>query len=186
MTAPELAEMQECLLTDDMTEKPFRFDDLGLVALPTAVSVARLFVRYTLERWQAPPSAVADAVAAAGELVALSVADAERLSEIRVRVFAFRRSVMVEVWDMAEREISATDDGGDQPQGIELVDILAQRWASGRHEQTRITWAEVAVYAQTPSGLPVRPQRTAVARAVSAPALDDELLRRIRDALKGL
>lgn len=116
----------------------------------------------------------------------LSVADAERLSEIRVRVFAFRRYVAVEVWDVAEREITVMDQASDQPQGIGLVDVLAQRWASGRHEQTRISRAEVAVYVQTPSGLPVRPKRPTVAHSVPAPAVDDELLRRVRDGLEGL
>lgn len=186
MTVPDLAEIQECLLTDKMQERPFRFDDIGLVALPTAVSVARLFVQYVLERWNAPASVVADVAIIAGELVKLSIHDAERLTELRVRLFAFRRYVAVEVWDMAEREIAATDEVGEQPQGIDLVDILAQRWTSGMYGQTRITWAEVAVYEQTPSGLPVRPQRPARSHPIPQPVASDELLRRVRDGLKGL
>jgi hypothetical protein len=53
-----------------MREKPRLFDDLGLVALPTAVSCARLFVKYTLDNWRASSFVVADAMTITGELVA--------------------------------------------------------------------------------------------------------------------
>lgn len=151
MTSLDLGERQECLLTYAMREKPFTFDDLGLVALPTAISCARLFAQYTLERWHAPASVVADAAIVAAELVKLSVQDAKQLSEVRVRLFAFRQYVGIEVWDAATEAVPVTAHVGEKPQGIDLVDILARRWTYGMYGNTRITWAEVAVFEQTAS-----------------------------------
>lgn len=187
MTALALGERPDGLLTDEMLERPHRFDDLGLVALPTAITCARTFVRATLERWQAPAVVVADAVVIAGELVMLSVQDAARLSDIRVRLSGFARHITVEVWDMGRVPVVVSEEPSATPlRGIDLVDRLARRWASGWYAETRITWAEVAVYAVTASGLAIRPRRAggrpSVGHGTGSP-IEAELLGRVRDGL---
>lgn len=142
-----------------MAERPRLFDDLGLVALPTAVSCARLFAQYTLSNWQVPAVVVADAAAIMGELVALSVqetgvSDAEvrwselgYLNRIVVRLLGFSRHVVIEVWDVAtEPGRIAEPPPAGEPQGLALVDVVATRWASTASPQGRLTWAAVDVY----------------------------------------
>jgi hypothetical protein len=107
MTAELLGEIRE---RAEMYEKPRLFDDLGLVALPTAVTCARLFTQYTLSNWGASPFVVA------GELAAVAVqetgiladevcwSELDHVNHIVVRLLAFPRHLVVEVWDAATNE----------------------------------------------------------------------------------
>jgi hypothetical protein len=100
-------------------------------------------------------------------------------------LFAYHDYVAVEVWDLAKKPVEVSDDVTEQPQGIDLVDILAERWSSRMHKQVRTTWAEVSVYEHTPSGLAIHPTRP-MAKRPHPPVIDGELLRRVRDGLNSL
>src|ERR1700730_14468036 len=106
----------------EMREKPRLFDDLGLVALPTAISCARLFVKYTLDNWRASSFVVADAMTITGELVALSVqetgilddkvvwSELDYINRIVVRLLGFSRHIVIEVWDAATQPAALPAD----------------------------------------------------------------------------
>jgi hypothetical protein len=182
-----------------MHEKPRLFDDLGLVALPTAISCARLFVQYTLDNWHASSFVVADAMAITGELVALSVqetgvlddkvvwSELDYINRIVIRLLGFPRHVVIEVWDAAtEPAVLPTGPTDTLPQGLDLVDVLAERWASTASPRGRLTWAELSVYDRTEAGLPIRRHRHRPSEPAVAEPVDPELLRRVREGLAGL
>jgi hypothetical protein len=144
-----------------MTERPRLLDDLGLVALPTAVGCARLFAQYTLANWQVPAVVVADAMTIASELVALSVketgppgdevrwSELDHLNRIAVRLLGFSRHVVIEVWDAATEAARITEPPpAGAPRGLPLVNVVAREWASTTHPQGRLTWATIDVYGE--------------------------------------
>jgi hypothetical protein len=180
----------------EMRDRPRLFDDLGLVALPTAVSCARMFAEYTLTKWGASTFVVADALVIIGELVTLSVQDTgvaddtvrwselEQLNRVVVRFLGFARHVVIEVWDTAPEPAVLPDDGlGKLPTGLHLVDVTANKWGSIASPQGRLTWAEIAVYDRTESGLPIRRRQPRSQPVTPAPLLDEEVLRRVREGL---
>jgi hypothetical protein len=185
-----------------MHEKPRLFDDLGLVALPTAVSCGRLFTQYTLTNWKVSPFVVADAAVIAGELVALAVqetgvagddlrwSELDHLNRVTLRLLGFPRHIVIEVWDAATAPAGLPEvDPDNDPQGLHLVDVTANRWASTMQPRSRLTWAELLVYPHTESGLPVRRPSEHVHPRPSGQGHvehDDELLRRVLDGLHRL
>ena len=182
-----------------MREKPRLFDDLGLVALPTAISCARLFVKYTLDNWRASSFVVADAMTITGELVALSVqetgvldddvrwSELDYINRIVIRLLGFPRHIVIEVWDAATEPAALPAGPADTlPRGLDLVDVLAGRWASTASPRGRLTWAELPVYDRTEAGLPIQRRRPSPRPVLPAPVIDEELLRRVRDGLIGL
>lgn len=196
MTAELLGEIRE---RPEMYEKPRLFDDLGLVALPTAVSCARLFTQYTLSNWGASPFVVADAVVVADELTSVAVqetgilddevcwSELDHVNRIVVRLLAFARHIVVEVWDAATKPaVLPADDPHKLPTGLHLVDVIAHRWGSLASPRGRLTWAAVALYERAESGLPIRLRRPGDRRERAAPLVDEGLLRRVRDGLERL
>jgi hypothetical protein len=186
-----------------MHERSRRVDDLGLVALPTAITCARLFVTYTLDSWELSSFVLADALVVATELVTLAVeetgvaddvvrwSELEQLNSIVVRLLGFPNHVVIEVWDVANEPMTLPDEELPPfPEGLQLVDITASKWGSHATRRGRVTWAELAVHARTESGLPIRRRKTppppAHDDAAAAPTIDDDLLRRVRDGLKAL
>jgi hypothetical protein len=180
----------------EMREKPRLFDALGLVALPTAISCARLFVKYTLDNWRASSFVVADAMTIVGELVALSVQETGVLDDkvvwselgyinrVVVRLLGFPRHIVIAVWDAATKAAALPAGPADTlPRGLDLVDVLAGRWASTASPRGRLTWAELPVYDRTDAGLPINRRRPRPHPALPAPVIDEELLRRVRDGL---
>lgn len=182
-----------------MVERPRLFDDLGLVALPTAISCARMFTQYTLTTWGVSPFVLGDALIVARELVSLAVRDTgvldedmrwselDHLNRIVVRLFGFSRHIVIEVWDAAqEPAVLPPDDSTKLPTGLHLVDVTAYRWASTASPRGRLTWAELPVHDRTDSGLPIRRRQPRAVPEQQAPPASVELLRRVRDGLNGL
>lgn len=195
MTSLPAVESQE---RPEMVESPRLFDDLGLVALPTAVSCARMFTQYTLDKWGGSLFLQSDALVVVGELVKLSVAETgitdddvnwselDYINRIVVRLLGFERSIVIEVWDAADSPAVLPDDeAGMLPSGLQLVDVTARRWASNAGPQGRLTWAELAVYQHTDSGLPIR-RRGRRSSVEPAELVDESLIRRVRDGLRNL
>jgi hypothetical protein len=157
-----------------------------------------MFTQYTLGNWGVSPFVMADALVVANELVMLAVeetgilddvvawSELEYINRVVVRLLGFPRHIVIEVWDAAhEPAVLPADEPTTLPTGLHLVDVTANRWGSSASPRGRLTWAEIAVYDRTESGLPIRRRRPCVQRQPQTP-VDYELLRRVRDGLDGL
>lgn len=182
-----------------MREQPRFVDTLDLVALPSAVAVARMFIADTLRRWDA--LFIEEHMETVGvELVTLSVnatrpaegtswQDITELKPVKLRMLGYQRHIVFEVTDAGkEALVLPMDRYVDESSGLGLVDALASRWGSSVTPRGRVTWAELAVYERTEAGLPKRdrkpspsPQRST---AQPAPIVDNDLLQRIRDGIE--
>jgi hypothetical protein len=180
-------------------EAPRVVRSLDLVALPTAVSLARMFVSSTLWRWDADIIEL-DATLIVGAIVEQVVTDsgvgedwmrAERLERINVRLAAYERAVVLRVWDsMAEPIALPAYDPAKKPSGLEVVPALASRWGSHPVPQGRLVWADFDLYERTAAGLPRRQggrsDHPPVSSTLEQTRHDLDLLRRLRDALEGI
>jgi hypothetical protein len=182
-----------------MREDPRFVDTLDLVALPTAVAVARLFIADTLHRWDA--LFIEEHMETVGvELVTLSVEATKpregtswqgitELRPIKLRMLGYQRHIVFEVTDAgAEALALPVDRYADESSGLGLVDVLANRWGSSMTPRGRVNWAELAVYERTGAGLPKRDRRPSPwphgSTEQPAPVLGAELLQRIRDGIE--
>jgi hypothetical protein len=181
-------------------EEPRFLDSLDLVALPTAVAVARLFVADTLRRWHA--LFIEDHMeAVAVELVSFSVeatrpaeatswSDVTELNPITLRMLGYQRHIVFEVTDAHPGALEHPEDVVlPEDSGLGLVDALASRWGSVLAPRGRVIWAELAVYERTDAGLPQRPLKpspTPRGTNQPMPQHDRDLLRRVRDGLERL
>jgi hypothetical protein len=74
-----------------------------------------------------------------------------------VRLLGFSRHVVIEVWDAATEAARITEPPpAGAPRGLDLVDVVARRWASTASPEGRLTWAEAGTYEYSDSGLPDR------------------------------
>lgn len=176
-----------------MREEPRFAAALELVARPTAVPVARMFISGTLKRWHA--LFIEEYMAAvAVELVTLSVEQtggAEVPNPITLRMLGYQRHTVFEVTDV-HGEPLALELEPDVPEdsGLGLVDTLANRWGSTVGPRGRMNWAELDVHGRTEASLPLRdPKPPAWPRGSTEPptaTVDSALLRRVRDRLRHL
>lgn len=176
-------------------ERPRFRSELGLVALPTAITVARIFINDTLRRWDA--LFIEDHMArVAVELVELSVKETGPTEQrptgrIRLQMLGYRRHIVFEVTDSAtEPLVLAPEHTVPEGEGLGLVDAVADRWGSFIAPRGRVNWAEIAVYGRTTAGLPLRDPK---APAWSLPPSDEpagppdaDFLRKVRDGLEQL
>ena len=179
-----------------MSEQPRFFDSIDLVALPSAITVTRLFIGSTLHRWNAG-FIEPEAQLVAGELVKHAVEgskvptdwqQADRLDYVVVRLLGYERSIVLQVWDTITdpAEPSDEDQGADQSD-MELVEAHAKRWGLRMHRGGRMAWAELDMY--TKAGLPRRPKLRPNPRPSSTleqTIHDLDLLRRVRDGIERL
>jgi len=182
-----------------MRQQPRFTAELGLVALPTAVPVVRMFVADTLRRWRAM-FIEPDMEDVAAELVTLSVQatgpgddtawqDLREIAAITVCLVGWRRHIVLEVTDQHPEELARPDD---EPlpgtSGLGLVDARASRWGSCRTPRGRVNWAELAVYERTAAGLPKRDVKPSLYPhdAYAPPASEDYpvFLQRVVDRLE--
>lgn len=141
---------------------------IDLVALPSAVIVARLFVAQTLRLWRAG-FMESDAELIATELVMYSVEAsdpvddwvyADHLDYIVLRLVGYEQSIVIEVWDTLTDSVGLPKhDQGDALHGLGLVDAWAKDWGSTVIARGRVVWAELDVYKRTSAGLPIRSRR---------------------------
>lgn len=124
---------------------PRLHDGLRLVATRSAISCARLFVEYTLDRWGAG-FLIQDAVPVVDELVTSAVkatgimdetvrwTEVTHLEFITVGLLGFEASVRIEVWDSAPNPPVLTDEADAV---IKRGCYLAARG--------KVVWAELGV-----------------------------------------
>jgi len=182
-----------------MREEPRFVDALDLVALPSAVTVARLFIADTLRRWHA--LFIEEHMETVGiELVTLSVEATKpregtswqgitELKPIHLRMLGYQRHIVFEVTDKGDEAlVLPIDRYVNESSGLGLVDALAHRWGSSVTPRGRVNWSELAVYERTEAGLPKRDRRPSPwsrgSTGAPAPVLDDELLQRIRGGIE--
>jgi hypothetical protein len=139
-----------------------RFEDrIDLVALPSAVTVARLFVSRTLRRWGAR-FAEAEMVSLAAELVALAVDETgpgrdpttgPLLDPIEVHLAGYDRHLLVQVMHVHHPELPSGVRGE-----LAVVNALARAWGAYPTSSQRIVWAELDLPGR---GVPQRSRKLA-------------------------
>jgi hypothetical protein len=187
-----------------MHEEPRFVASLDLVALPSAISVTRLFISDTLYRWRWRAMFIEPELeAVAAELVALAVkatgpkegtrwADINQLNPIKLRLLGFERHIGIEVADTGRKMLTPPEDVDLRDDtGPGLIDARSRTWGSYPTPRGRVLWADFAVYERTTAGLPVRPRRPSPHPRASriAPASQPttaDLLSRLLDGLRRL
>ncbi len=185
-----------------MREEPRFSTALDLVALPTAVPVARLFVADTMRRWGATfiepdmeaitAELVAFAVLDTGPAEGTSWTDIKKIGFIKVGLIGFQKHIVVEVADEHTKELVRPEDVElVEGNGLGLVDARARRWGSRLTQTGRVMWAELAAYERTAAGLPRRmrspsPTPRSRKRNQQHDEAYSEILRRVRDGLERL
>lgn len=176
-------------------ERPRFRSELGLVALPTAITMARIFVNDTLRQWDA--LFIEDHIARlAVELVELSIqdtgpTDTRPTGRIRLQMLGYERHIVFEVTDSAKEPlVLGAEHSVPEGEGLGLIDAVADRWGSFMAPRGRVNWAEIAVYGRTKAGLPLRDPKPPVWSPPSgrrpATIVDHDFLRRVRDGLEQL
>lgn len=162
-----------------MTAQTAQVDDLQLVALPTAVSCAAMFVQFALGEWSLEAIETV-AVQAARSMAAASVeaADPRVPGPLTVRVALRGEFLAVEVQDGA----SPRATGPRLPAGVHDGGVGSARGGG------RVMWCEVALpehMAAASVPLPQRERRPSPAAAAlgDEPAVDPELMERILHGL---
>lgn len=129
---------------------------IDLVAIPSAVTVSRLFIASTLRRCGAlfiEP----DLGQVAAELVALSVAktgpgvvnwpEIHNLNPITVNLVGYDEHFLVEVADVVPYKPATPEEAGfGTGQGSQVVDALARRRGAYPASWGRVVWAELGLY----------------------------------------
>ncbi|WP_436791177.1 ATP-binding protein [Yinghuangia sp. YIM S10712] len=179
--------------------QPVRFvDQLSLVAVDSAVSVARHFVKLTLAKWRAH-SITADAALVVSELTTNAVRATGALDHsppwsalnavdlMIVRVIGLETSIVIEVWDTSEHapRLQHPDDDAEGGRGLLLVAEAANRWGFHRTRHGKVVWAEIAVPEAASTALPRRrtSQQPATRPAVRT---DPWLLQQLLTGLRNL
>ncbi|HEY6498802.1 MAG TPA: ATP-binding protein [Streptosporangiaceae bacterium] len=177
---------------------------LTVAATLAAVSRARQFTRFALSPWGLGPLAE-DAELVASELVTNAVqasgaadpprsrGDAPGLpAMVRVRVLAYQKGVVVEVWDRAPGSPGRRDaaTGEESGRGLMIVAALCRDWGFFRTaDGDKVVWAELAIPAEplTPATLPRRARGQAATTGPAAGLIrDPALLRRVHQGLLNL
>jgi len=156
-------------------------DDLQLIALPNAVSVAQMFIRFAVTEWSLR-AMTEDATELAASLVGASVraADPKSPGMITVRVQVDRESLVIEVED----PMALASDPAGVPEGV-------HGGVQPRRGGGRVVWAELPL----PTGmtgesvpLPKRerrpsPEAKRLADAGEPVGVDPDVIERIMTAL---
>lgn len=166
-----------------MHEQTVQVDDLRLVALPSAMNCADLFVKFTLTEWRVA-SMIEDVSNTTRSLVRAVVGEVDTsappaMITVRLRLSGTRLSVEIE----DERVTPRLAVPPELPHSSSGVEVLAD----GR----QLIWSDLPL----PSGMdatvvPLPRRGTTKAAAVRPPEadergdLDDDVMKRILDALK--
>lgn len=159
MPAP-VQEGRRTTMTAQATEvRTLHVSRLHLVAVVSAVPVARAFVRQTLAHWKLDDFAadtslmmselVSNAIKATGFTDRVPVSwelTAQHVIAVQLRALGGR--LFIEVWDRSalvpvKQDVSAEAEGG---RGLHLVEAMSERWGTYRPPAGgKIVWAEVAL-----------------------------------------
>lgn len=177
-----------------MPEPPRSIRSLDLVALPSAVTVTRLFVAQTLWRWRAR-FIEQNAELVATELVRHSVEASgtagidwlqlDQLDRLVVRLIAYEQSIVIEVWDTMA-DLDERPNQITEPRSLAVADARAKQWGIHPAPRGRVLWAELDVYDRTAAGLPKRQARLRRRSSLERTVQDLTLLQRIREGISRL
>lgn len=137
-------------------------ENLDIAAATDATTVARLFLRRTLESWGA--SRIVDDMLSVGtELVTNAIKECQKATEsgqqqlnpasklIRLRLLGFASTVAVEVWDRCpgQPQLLPLDLDRENGRGLYLVDALSLQWGFyPMRPWGKVVWSELDVYPQ--------------------------------------
>ncbi len=127
-----------------------RFEDwIDLVALPSAITVAQLFVARTLHRWGAV-FIEPEMLSVTAELVALAVDETgpggglperELLAPIEVYLVGYDRHILIEVVHVHTPEMPSVVS-----RDLAAVNALARTWGVYPTSSARVVWAELELF----------------------------------------
>ncbi|MFD7284962.1 ATP-binding protein [Streptomyces sp. NPDC059863] len=182
------------------------WDRLTLTAVPSAVSCARAFAKFTLRWWDAT-HVMDDALLVVSELVTNAVTatgpktttptwtdiKAEHILGVQLRVVDMH--LYVEVWDRSD-EVPGTKHptaDAEDGRGLLLVEALTKRWGTSRPPVGgKIVWAELAL-SKPPTltvdvpPLPHRlPAHVRVPEGKAKDAVATALMQRVLEGLRNL
>jgi hypothetical protein len=176
--------------------------ELRLAALPTAVTVAQLFTKHTLETWrlgellETTQQCVTELVTRAVRTTGITDphprwTDLDDLKLIVVRLLVIEQRLIIEVAD-SDPTFDTTIPGG----GLTVVPSLCKRWNYYQPKPGgKVVWCELLISPQTRAldhkqelPLPPLPKRTPKRGPINPiPVMNDpSMLRRVRDGLAAL
>jgi len=157
--------MNEQQVPPYFAETPRFLDQLNFAATLTAVRASRVFAKSTLTKWGAGiilddtllvvSELVTNAVEATGAADPdLSWGELPKLDLITVRLVGLDASIVIEVWDCAQKEPVPTEAAEDDEngRGLTLISALARRWDTYPSGRGKVVWAELPVYAPASKG----------------------------------
>lgn len=143
-----------------------RFEEwIDLVALPSAVTVARLFAARTMRRWGAT-FLESEMVSVAAELVGLAVDEtgpgadwpgSDLLNPIEVYLVGYDRHILVEVVHVHTPEMPSAAQ-----RDLAVVNELARTWGAYPTSSERVVWAELDLFGRGVSAVPERSRKLSV------------------------
>lgn len=145
-----------------MISQPTQVDDLRLVALPSAISCAEMFVRYALAEWSLRPL-IEDATLVTKHIVKSSVAGStpSRPRFLTIRLRLHTDCVVIEI----------DDQQAEEPPELPGWTISAVTMPGGR----RNVWCEIPLRTGMSAALPRRaPGRSAARQAIQPPGVEPE------------
>lgn len=185
MTAVQIHEPRATALAIPQPRSEVRIYELELVAVPSAITCARLLVGYAAIKWQLARSCQQELGGVAEALVhqatASGCSEPEALNYLAFRLRLVPRAVVVEVWDSHTEAphslpVSTAEDGGyDFPGRGRRVMWCAVRTSS----------APEGPGLNDPAGIPRRGRPQGPTRA-SVAVQDPQLLQRVLSGLRAL
>lgn len=176
---------------------------LTLVALPSAVSCAQIFVRYNLGEWDIDSADIEVVELLVSELVTSAVEKREKAgspathpdapsSLIAIRMRITRPMVVVEIWDSSATASTDSFDAGGRHSLLRMrsMSTPVNYYRPGRGGMT--AWFELNIcgaVSDTNAGRPALPRRTRSREPVRQPAPiapDLALLTRVLEGLRAL
>lgn len=150
---------------DSHLRSTVRFSDtLDIVAAPGSTTVARIWLKRTLQHWRAP-HVVDDMMTVGTELATNAIEICEKYADgqwrqkptsklIRLRLLGLETSVAVEVWDRcpAEPRLLPLDFERESGRGLHMVEALSLNWGFYPIAPVgKVVWSELEVMRQAAS-----------------------------------
>jgi anti-sigma regulatory factor (Ser/Thr protein kinase) len=193
-------EARHQVMTDHKHPQPT--SSLTLAAVPTAVRLARLFLRQRLSLWGLS-RLIDDAELVLSELVTNAVnvtgntnpkprwSELHNLALITVRLVITQDSVVIEVWDRdpSPPVLKQPEEADEAGRGLLIVGALCRRWDYFFPESGgKAVWGELAIpdHGLLPSGLPKRHDPRLAAPGPAVAMLSVETMERVLEGLRKL
>jgi hypothetical protein len=208
MTAA-LAERPVLVVTERKKRQVYAADQLTLAAVPTALSCARMFIRFTLQNWRIDRKHIETAELLVSELVSIAIeatgepeppparhGPIRPLNLIRLRLLLFADSVVIEVWDSDPRPPmpQAPRPDTEDSRGPALVARMSRQWNYYlARNGGKVVWCELGLVPMPADHATIEfPRPLSRRKRYTGPVHptevmnDPDLLKRVLDGLQAL